>query len=113
MLFAACQGVAPELFHQGRGWSPEDWRAAVDRLATRNLVAADGTATGAGRDLHVRIERRTDELALEPYTALGEDGTDQLLRLLEPAARRIAAAGEIGFPNPMGLPPPEPPPDSS
>jgi len=106
VLVAACEGIEPELFQQSRGWTPEDWAQAVDRLAHRKLVSADGTATTTGRELRQGIERRTDELALEPYTALGGERIDELLRLVEPASRRIAAAGEIRFPNPMGLPPP-------
>lgn len=107
VLFAATEHVAPELFLQSRGWSADDWRAAVERLAARNLVDVDGTATPAGRDRRNAIEQRTDELALAPYTALGDEHIDALLRLLRPPAEQIVAAGEIQFPNPMGLPPPD------
>ena len=55
-----------------------------------------------------QIERRTDELALAIYEPLGHERVQALLAGLAPAARRIAAAGDITFPNPMGLPPPSP-----
>jgi hypothetical protein len=106
VLFAACEGVDPRLYEQSRGWSVEDWLAADDRLAARGLLSAGGVATDAGRSLRDGVERRTDELALAPFVALGADAVTDLLRVLEPAAARVAAAGEIMFPNPMGLPAP-------
>ncbi|HEX5945984.1 MAG TPA: hypothetical protein VFY82_06885, partial [Acidimicrobiales bacterium] len=106
VLVAATEGTNPELFVTSRGWSVEDWGAARERLAARGLVAEDGTATDAGRALRDDIERRTDELAARPYTRLAADDLDALLAALGPAAARIADAGEIAFPNPMGLPRP-------
>lgn len=100
--------VDPELFQQSRGWSPDDWQAAVDRLASRGLVTEGGEFTAAGRELHDDIERRTDELAARPFEPLAEEVIEGLTVVLEPAARRIAASGEITYPNPMGLPHPDP-----
>lgn len=107
-LFAACQNVAAEIYLQSRGWTPVDWEAARDRLKSRNLLADDGTPTTSGRETHEQIELRTDELALTAYEGVGPDRCRTLLRCLGPAARRITAAGEISFPNPIGLPEPAP-----
>jgi hypothetical protein len=107
VLAAAINGAPPELYQQSRGWTADDWSAAVERLAARGLVLPDGTATDTGRAEHEAIERRTDELAAAPYAAAGDDTLDRLVAELEPAARTVAGAGEISFPNPMGLPPPE------
>lgn len=106
VLVAATEGTDPELFQTSRGWSADDWGAACDRLAARGLVAGDGTATAAGRAVRADIERRTDELAARPYARLATGDLDRLLTVLGPAASRIAAAGEVVFPNPMGLPRP-------
>jgi hypothetical protein len=106
VLAAAVNGAPPQLYQQSRGWTADDWDAAVERLATRGLVQPDGTVTDAGRAEHEAIERRTDELAAAPYAALGHNTLDRLIIQLEPAARTVAGAGEITFPNPMGLPPP-------
>ena len=38
------------------------------------------------------------------FELVAEDVIDGLTVVLGPAARRIAAAGEINYPNPMGLP---------
>ena len=94
-LFASCTNIPPGTFWQSRGWTPDDWEAAIDRLRSRGLLAPDGTATTAGRELHERIESRTDELALRPYEAIGSDRCRQLLRFLEPATRRLAARDAV------------------
>lgn len=111
VLMAAARGMDRELFERSRGWSAEDWQVAVERLAAGGLVddRDDGlTLTPAGRDLRDSIEQRTDELALPPYASLGAPDVEALGRLLHPAAQRIASSGELSYPNPMGLPPPEP-----
>jgi hypothetical protein len=104
VLFAACEGVDAELYQRGRGWSADDWQAAIERLARRGLVTADGGATAAGHALRDGVERRTDELAVAPYARVGDDGVARLLATLDAPAAHIAASGEIMFPNPMGLP---------
>ncbi|MFF5453176.1 hypothetical protein ACFY40_18295 [Streptomyces sp. NPDC012950] len=78
----AAAGAAPEPVFASRGWSAAEWSAARDRLVARGLVGADGTATGAGRDLRAGIERRTDELAAAPWAALGPGEADRLADLL-------------------------------
>ena len=106
VLVAACEGTDPELFLLSRGWSRAEWDGARARLAARGLVTDDGSATAAGQARRGEIERHTDELALVPYAGLGAGGVERLVGVLGPAAGRIAAAGEITYPNPMGLPRP-------
>ncbi|QKW40378.1 hypothetical protein HUT06_13230 [Actinomadura sp. NAK00032] len=99
-VLASAAGVVPaERLQQSRGWSPEEWDAAAGALARRGL-AAGGEATAEGRALKDAIERRTDELAAPPYGVL--DDPEALRASLVPAAK--AAAGEMPFPNPIGLP---------
>lgn len=107
VLVTASEGVDAGIYQRSRGWSEDDWGRSVDRLTARGLVDRAGV-TAAGRDLRDQIERRTDELAIEPYLHLGQERVDVLLALLAPAAEWIAASGEITFPNPMGLPGPGP-----
>ncbi len=106
VLFAACEDVAPELFHNSRGWSPEDWLAASGRLQARDLLDGNGRPSARGQEMHDQIERRTDELSAPVYESLGDEMIQQLMAALASAAERIASAGDIAFPNPMGLPPP-------
>jgi hypothetical protein len=104
VLFAACEGLAAELYQQSRGWSADDWERAVQRLSARGLITDDGQPTDRGRALRDQIERYTDQLAAAPYAGIGDDSIRRLLTDLAPAAERIASSGEIMFPNPMGLP---------
>jgi len=105
VLFSATEGLPPELFRMARGWSEHEWVEARERLQRRGLVNEDGTATEAGGDLRKEIERRTDELAVGPFQALGEWRVDQLIHYLDGPARKISGADAIAYPNPMGLPP--------
>ncbi len=74
--FAAIGAAAPEVFCLSRGWSPAEWDAARLRLRERGLLAADGTATEAGRELRAEMELRTDEQAADPWRALGRPGAN-------------------------------------
>lgn len=97
-------GVTAERVELSRGWPVGDWETAAERLRERKLLTDVGDWTGAGRELHDRIEARTDELAARPYQVLGEDRVRELVDRLSPAAAQVAASGEISYPNPMGLP---------
>ncbi|KPI15425.1 hypothetical protein OV450_2563 [Actinobacteria bacterium OV450] len=81
--FAAI-GAAPEETFRSRQWSASEWAAARERLVGRGLLEPHGaaTATGSGRALRAKVERRTDELAAGPCEALGSDGLARLADLL-------------------------------
>lgn len=104
VLFTATEGAPAALYQDSRGWSQHDWAAACSRLADRGLLNELGAATTAGRRLRNDIEQQTDQLALGPYLSLDADGVQRLLAAIDPIIGEIAAAGDIIFPNPMGLP---------
>lgn len=104
VLFAISESAPVSLFRESRGWSADEWQAAVDRLTDRGLLSDDETVTAEGRALRDDIEARTDELAAQPYAALSDDDVQDLIQTLTPHAKRIGASGELVFPNPMGLP---------
>jgi hypothetical protein len=104
VLFSAAEGLPAEMYQQSRGWSADDWAGAVGRLRARGLLDGDGRLTATGAARRELVEHRTDELAIAPYEALGDDGVSSLLMQLAPAAERVAASGEIRYPNPMNLP---------
>ena len=60
--------------------------------------------TETGRAVRSSVELATDELALPAWAALGEEGCERLLELARPLARLVTAAGDVPFPNPMGVP---------
>ncbi|MEQ0562243.1 hypothetical protein ABJI51_24435 [Amycolatopsis sp. NEAU-NG30] len=88
-----------------RGWSDDDWTAALERLQRRGVLDGDGRLTDDGRALRRRIEEDTDRLAAAPLEALGDD-LERLLELAVPLSRAVIDAGVVPVPNPMGVPRP-------
>ena len=87
--------VPREHLQPNRGWSDDDWSAAIRRLAGRDL-----------RAIRAEVEAATDDAADAPWAAIGDEATDSLHALLLPLARRIFASGAVPAPNPMGVPAP-------
>lgn len=90
---------------EARGWTPDEWETAADRLRTRRLVDERGIATDEGHLLHARIETLTDEISWQPYRdGLTETGLDLLKTVLRPLSVAVRTSGLVPFPNPIGLP---------
>jgi hypothetical protein len=85
-----------------RGWTDEQWDAAVARLAGRGLLRPGGTATPAGAELRAAIEEATDAAAARPWASLSGSEADELAAWLLPVAR--ACATVVPYPNPIGVP---------
>ncbi|MFD5988710.1 hypothetical protein [Streptomyces cyaneofuscatus] len=100
--FAAVGAARPEVF-ASRGWSEEEWGAARRRLQERGLLAADGTATEAGRELRAKVELRTDEEAAAPWRALGEEGRVRLVELLGEPWLETIGSGMLPGENTLGI----------
>ncbi|MGC5540938.1 SCO6745 family protein [Streptomyces griseus] len=100
--FAAVGAAAPEVF-ASRGWSAAEWGAARRRLRERGLLAADGTATDAGRELRAKVELRTDEEAAAPWRALGEPGRERLAQLLGEPWLEVIGSGLLPSENTLGI----------
>jgi hypothetical protein len=97
LVLHAASGEVPRAALQGtRRWSDDEWDAAVARLGARGLVEPHGSFTEAGAALRQRIEDRTDELALDPWAALGEAGCDELRGLVRPLSKAVVGAGTFG-----------------
>nr|WP_164392094.1 hypothetical protein [Streptomyces harenosi] len=90
---ATGQGLAPKWVFTTRGWTPQDWDAAVARLRERGLLDGAGELTGRGVALREEIERETDQLDAAPYAFLGAEGVARLTELAAGFARTAAAAG--------------------
>ena len=93
VLHAATGEVPRALLQVTRYWNDEEWDAAVEALAGRGLVEADGSFTEAGRAFRQSIEDRTDELATGPWSAIGPDACEELRTLIRPASRAIVESG--------------------
>ncbi|MEY2592059.1 MAG: hypothetical protein QOJ67_4043 [Acidimicrobiaceae bacterium] len=104
-VLAVAAGSQRQLLQPSRGWSDDDWSAALSELFGKGWLAADGTITSTGREVHGEIEARTDASAAGPWRTLGTAGTARLAALLAPPAERIAGR-VVPYPNPIGVPPP-------
>jgi hypothetical protein len=103
----AAAGESRDWMLLARGWSEEDWDAAAERLRARGWLDGDGGLTAKGRAEHDGIEVLTDRLAQEPLERLGPDRCTALLAALDVVAAAVGAAGQIPYPNPIGLSAPE------
>ena len=89
---ATGRGFSPEAARATRGWSEAEWDAAVSALTARGLLEAEGLAP-AGLELREQLEAATDELAADPWRALGPDATDRLTEVGRALSRQAVAAG--------------------
>ncbi|NND76475.1 MAG: hypothetical protein HKN44_15870 [Ilumatobacter sp.] len=94
----AAGDVPAEVLRSSRQRSDEDWEAAVESLRARGWLDDDGALTAAGRDGRAWIEDRTDELAVHPYAAIGEESCERLRQLARETSRAMATA--LGFARP-------------
>jgi hypothetical protein len=74
-----------------RGWTDAEWDAAIGRLRERGLLDGHGALTDAGRQVRDGIETRTDALTVPAWRAFGDARRDQLLEVMRPIARALAA----------------------
>jgi len=81
-----------------RGWTDQEWDAAIGRLAERGLMTADGELTPAGTALRDQVEDTTDRLAAAPWQAIGVDGSRRLHELAAPLSARVAEAVGVRYP---------------
>ena len=96
---AATGSIPAEALRTTRAWSEEDWAAGVDRVREQGWLA-DGpelTLSEAGDRRRRSVEDRTDDLAVYPYEAIGEDGCARLRALAGPLSARVMTA-DLGFP---------------
>jgi hypothetical protein len=90
---ATGKGMTPKWIFTTRGWSQEDWDAAVGRLRERGLLGGDGRLTERGVALREEIEAETDRLDRAPYEHLGAEGVARLTELGAGFARAALMAG--------------------
>ena len=98
LVVHAASGEVPRAALQtSRGWDAAAWEASVAKLQALGLVAGEGDFTEEGAALRQHIEDQTDALALAPWTALGEQGCDELRSLVRPLSKAIVESGTFGF----------------
>ncbi|RVU28922.1 hypothetical protein EOT10_03450 [Streptomyces antnestii] len=90
---ATGKGMAPKWLLATRGWTPEEFDAAADRLRERKVLDAAGELTELGVALRRDLEAETDRLDREPYAHLGESGVARLTELATGFIGTALAAG--------------------
>lgn len=90
---ATGRGMTPSWVFTTRGWTRQEWDAAVGRLRERGLLETDGELTERGVALREEIEAETDRLDRAPYEHLGAEDVRRLTELATGFARTAMAAG--------------------
>lgn len=90
---ATGHGFEKEFARKRRGWSHDQWNDASDRLRDREILDADGGLTEHGHDLRNLVEDITNDLALAPWSSLGEDGAARLVELATPWRDTVVDSG--------------------
>jgi hypothetical protein len=90
---ATAKGFNPAFALSSRGWSQDEWDSAVSGLAARGLLDGDGALTPAGQELRAQVEDQTDRLAAAPWEHLGEERTEEVVRIGKAMTRAVLAAG--------------------
>jgi hypothetical protein len=90
-----------QVLQPNRGWTDEEWDAAVGRLAERGWLTPAGQPTDAGRSAYQEVEDVTDRLAAQPLDRIGAQATQRLAELLRPLAK--LALADLPTPNPIGM----------
>ncbi|WP_128984846.1 SCO6745 family protein [Streptomyces roseicoloratus] len=85
----------PAYLQSARGWSPDEWAAARQRLVERGILDAEGELTGQGAELRRAVEAETDRLDLAPYERLGAEGTRRLTELAGAFSKAVLAGGGL------------------
>jgi hypothetical protein len=90
---ATGQGFVTEFAQASRGWSEEEWKSAAEALTARGVLGADGALAPAGEELRAQVEEETDRLAAAPWQHLGDEGTEEVVRIGAAMTRLAVKAG--------------------
>jgi hypothetical protein len=86
-----------------RGWSEDEWHAAVLRLTERGWLDGEERATPKGTNARDAVELATDRLAAPLVATLDMRSLEEFIETIRPLAERIMGLGEVPKRNNMGL----------
>ena len=92
---AGGRGMSPSWVYRTRGWTPQEWAAAQDRLRERGLLDAAGALTDEGVALRRALEEQTDRSDRAPYEHLGAAAVERLTELGTAFTSAALAAGAV------------------
>jgi len=104
VVHAATGEVAASILMTTRAWTDEQWNAGVESVRDRGwLVDGDELRLSpAGAAHRQEVEDTTDRLAVDAYSALGDDACAELRTLARPFSQAVVASGTFGFPQRTG-----------
>jgi hypothetical protein len=97
VVHGATGEVPPAVLKMSRAWPDDEWAAAVARVRSRGWIDDGGALTESGSAHRQRVEDRTDVLAADPWSVIGDDGCARLRELVRPWSRALVESGEFGF----------------
>ena len=103
MLRIAGDALPIESIQPYRGWSATDWEDATTP-ARSAWVARSRARDRAGHELRAQVEADTDRLSAVLVDRIAEP--DLVVNTFATVARAIVAAGDVPYPNPIGVPDP-------
>jgi hypothetical protein len=86
-------GFTVDFARRLRGWTDEQWAAAVDRLRHRGVFDRSGALTSKGVQLRTEIEDLTDRLAVAPWKTLTDREAARLDRFAPKLRQAVLDAG--------------------
>jgi hypothetical protein len=92
---ATGHGFSAAFGRASRGWSQEQWDDAVSGLVARGLLESEGTLTPAGQEQRAQIEQQTDQMAAQPWQHLGDQGTEEAIRIGRAMTKAALSAGAL------------------
>ncbi len=94
VMHAATGEVDVRVLQSTRAWPVDRWDEAVEALAARGWITPGPplALTGEGARRRAAVEETTDRLAVYPYSAIGEDGCQELRALARPFTKTIVGA---------------------
>src|SRR3954447_5056176 len=87
--------VPGAVLQASRSWSDDEWRAGIERMASKGLVDTDGSFTEAGRGQRDRIEDATGRAAFVAFAGLGDDTAAELRETGNKLTKLLVDAGVI------------------
>ncbi len=89
---ATGRGMRADAAKTLRGWSDEQWEAAMAGLGARGLMTGP-ELTEDGRELRAHLERQTDAMDTAAWRHLGEDRSLRLIELGKSLTRVVVSNG--------------------
>lgn len=104
-LLMTAMRLTPDDQRLYRGWTEDEWAAAAASLASRGWLRSDGTVTREGHRRRAEIERVTDLMVAQALGGIDEDELGVLIDVVGALVGAFVTAGEVPYPNGMGVPP--------